>query len=137
MFLYFQRYKISKSYFIHYWRICFVKINSGSLRKTLCNQSALYLTTSLFSFLFWTKTHLNPTEKVLRGVGITSVNTFYFLSELNSASIVSFYLLHFECFLHSGIVLGSGLFRKFSAMIVEKHMSAIVVLRSYTFSELV
>jgi hypothetical protein len=37
-------------------------------------------------------THLNPTEKILGGVGITSVNTFLFLSELSSTLIASFHL---------------------------------------------
>jgi hypothetical protein len=83
------------------------------------------------------KTHLNPTGKVLGGVGITLVNTFLFLSELSSASIAPFHLFQFERFLHSIIVLGSGSFWKFLVMIVEKHRSTIVVLQSYTFSELV
>jgi hypothetical protein len=74
------------------------------------------------------KTHLNPTEKVLRGVGITSVNTVLFLSELSAASIASFHLFQSERFLHYVMVLGSGSLRKFSAMTVEKHMFAIVVL---------
>jgi hypothetical protein len=53
---------------------------------------ALYLTISLFLFLFQMNTHLNPKGKILGRVGITSVNTFLFLSELSSASIASFYL---------------------------------------------
>jgi hypothetical protein len=83
------------------------------------------------------KIHLNPTGKVLGGVDITSVNIFLFLKELSSTSTASFHLFQSEHFLHSVMVLGSGSFRKFSAMIIEKHRSAIVVLRSYTFSELV
>jgi hypothetical protein len=98
---------------------------------------ALYLTTSLFSFLFGMNTHLNSTGKILGGVGITSVNTFLFLSELSSASIASFHLFQSERLLHSVMVLGSGPARKFSTMIVEKHGLTIVVLRSYTFLELV
>jgi hypothetical protein len=81
--------------------------------------------------------HLNLTGKVLRGVCIMSVNTFLFLSEFSSISIASFHLFQSERFLHSVMVLGSGSFKKFSTMIVEKHMFAIVVLRSYTFPELV
>jgi hypothetical protein len=44
---------------------------------------ALYLTTSLFSFRLWTKTHLYPTGKILGGVGIADVNTFLLVSESN------------------------------------------------------
>jgi hypothetical protein len=40
---------------------------------------ALHLTTSLFSFCFWIKTHLNPTGWILGGVGITLLNTSLFL----------------------------------------------------------
>jgi hypothetical protein len=97
----------------------------------------LYLTTSLFSFLYQMNTYLNPTGKVLRGVGITSVNTFLFLSKLSSASIASFHLFQFERPLHSTMVLGSRSIRKFSAMMVEKHRLSIVVLRSYTSLKLV
>jgi hypothetical protein len=68
---------------------------------------ALYLTTSLFLFLFQTKTYLNPTRMVLGGVGITSVNTFLLLSELSSAIIVFFHLFQSDHFLHSAMVLGS------------------------------
>jgi hypothetical protein len=113
-----------------------LKSTLGLYVKPCVTRLALYLTTSLFLFLFRTKTHLNPTGKVMRGVGITSVNTFLFLSELSSVSIVSFHLFQSERFLHSAMVLGSASFRKFSVMIVEKHRSAIVVLRSYTFLEL-
>jgi hypothetical protein len=74
---------------------------------------ALYLTTSLFSFLFRMNTHLNPIGKILGGVGITSVNTFPFLSKLSSVSIASFHLFQSERLLHSAMVLGSGLARKF------------------------
>jgi hypothetical protein len=42
---------------------------------------ALYLTTSLFPFLFRTKTHLYPTGKILGGVDITDVNTSLLVSE--------------------------------------------------------
>jgi hypothetical protein len=45
-------------------------------------------------------THLNPTGKILGGVGITIVNTFLLLSELNSASIASFHLFQSEYCLH-------------------------------------
>jgi hypothetical protein len=81
--------------------------------------------------------YLNPTGKILGGVGITSVNTFLFLSELSSTSIASFHLFQSECPLHSAMVLGSGSARKFSAMVVEKHGLIIVVLQSYTSPELV
>jgi hypothetical protein len=83
--------------------------STPSLYVKSCTTSlALYLTTSLFSFLFRMKTHLNPISlfsflfqmkthlnpigNVLQGVGITSVNTFPFLIELSSSSIVSFHL---------------------------------------------
>jgi hypothetical protein len=114
-----------------------LKLTSGLCVKPYATNLALYLTTSLFSFLFQMKTHLNPTAKVQGGVGITSVNTFLFLSELSSASIAYFHLFQSERFLHSVMVLGYGSLRKLSAMTVEKHMPAIVVLRSYTFLELV
>jgi hypothetical protein len=69
---------------------------------------ALYITTSLFSFLLWMKTYFDLTEKILRGVSITDENTSYFLSECNSASIASFHLIQSERFMHSAMVLGSG-----------------------------
>jgi hypothetical protein len=47
----------------------------------------LYLTTSLFSFYFQMKTHLNLTGWILGGVGITLLNTSIFLSESSYASI--------------------------------------------------
>jgi hypothetical protein len=114
-----------------------LKSTLGLCVKRCATSLILYLTTSLFSFLFQTKTHLNPTEKVLGGVGITSLNTFLFLSELSSASITSFHLFQSERFLHSAMVLGSGSLRKFSVMIVEKQRFTVVVLQSYTFPELV
>jgi hypothetical protein len=46
---------------------------------------ALYLTTSLFSFRFWTKTHLKPIGKTLQGVGTADVNTPLLVSEAISA----------------------------------------------------
>jgi hypothetical protein len=57
-----------------------LKLTPGLCVKPCATNLTLYLTTSLFSFLFRMKTHLNPTEKVLGCVGITSVNTFLFLS---------------------------------------------------------
>src|SRR6266540_558558 len=39
---------------------------------------ALYLTTSLFSFILRMKTRFDPTGNVFRGVGITAVNTYLF-----------------------------------------------------------
>jgi hypothetical protein len=98
---------------------------------------ALYFITSLFSFLFRMNTHLNPIGKILRGVGITSVNTFLFLSELSSASIASFHLFQSERLLHSAMVLVSGSARKFSTMMVEKQGLTIVVLQSYTSPKLI
>jgi hypothetical protein len=98
---------------------------------------ALYFITSLFSFLFQMNTHLNPIGKILRGVGITSVNTFLFLSELSSASIASFHLFQSERLLHSAMVLVFGSARKFSAMMVEKQGLTIVVLQSYTSPKLI
>jgi hypothetical protein len=97
----------------------------------------LYLTTSLFLFLFQMDTHLNPTGKILGGVGITPVNTFLCLSELSSASIASFHLFQSERPLYSTMVLRSGSARKFSTMMDEKHGLTIVVLQSYTSPELV
>jgi hypothetical protein len=82
-------------------------------------------------------THLNLTRKILGDVGITSVNTFLFLSELSSASITSFYLFQSKRLLHSTMVVGSGSARKFSAMMVEKYGLTIIALRSYTSPELV
>jgi hypothetical protein len=114
-----------------------LKLTPGLCVKLCATSLALYLTTPLFLFLFRTQIHLNLTGKVLRGVCITSVNTFLFLSEFSSVSIASFHLFQSERFLHSVMVLGSGSFKKFSTMIIEKHMFAIVVLRSYTFPELV
>jgi hypothetical protein len=52
----------------------------------------LYLTTSVFSFLFQVKPHLNPTRWTLGGVGITVVNTSLFLSKEISILIGSFQL---------------------------------------------
>jgi hypothetical protein len=82
-------------------------------------------------------THLNPTGKILRGICVTLVNTFLFLSELSSISIVSFHVFQSECPLHSVMVLESGPARKFSVMMVEKYVLTIVVLWSYTSPELV
>jgi hypothetical protein len=77
----------------------------------------LYLTTSLFSFHFWMKTHLNLTGWILGGVGITLLNTSIFLSESSSASIAFFYLIQFEHCLHSIMVLGSGSLRSSTTMV--------------------
>jgi hypothetical protein len=65
------------------------------------------------------------------------VNTFLFLSELSSTSIAFFHLFQSERLLHSTIVFGSGLAKTFSAMMVKKLELTIIVLRSYTSSELV
>jgi hypothetical protein len=46
---------------------------------------ALYLTTSLFSFNFLTKTYLKPIEKTLEGVGIADVNIPLLVSNAISA----------------------------------------------------
>jgi hypothetical protein len=62
-----------------------LKSTPGLCVKPYAISLALFLTTSLFVFLFRTKTHLNPTGKVSGDVGITSMNTFLFLSELSSA----------------------------------------------------
>jgi hypothetical protein len=61
-------------------------------------------------------TYLNPTGKILGDVGITSVNTFLFLSELSSASIASIHLFQSKRLLHAATFLGSGLARIFLAM---------------------
>jgi hypothetical protein len=97
---------------------------------------AMYLTTSLFSFRFQMKTHLNPTGWILGGVDITLLNTSLFLSESSSASITSFYLIQSECYLHSTVVFGSGSLRR-SATMVEKHELTTIVLRSINSSELI
>jgi hypothetical protein len=55
-----------------------LKSTPGLCVKSCVTSHALYLTTSLFSFLFQMKSHLNPTGKVLGGVCITSVNIFLF-----------------------------------------------------------
>jgi hypothetical protein len=60
----------------------------------------------------------NPTGKILGGVGITSVNTFLFLSTLSLPSIASFHLFQSEHFLHSAMVLRSGSARTLSAIMV-------------------
>ena len=96
---------------------------------------ALYLTTSLFSFRFQTKTHLNPTGKTLGGVGIADVNTFLLVSEAISAWIASFHWVQSERFLQSTMILGSGSFRKISAIVAEKYMLTTVVLQSYDSPE--
>ena len=67
-----------------------VKSMPGFCVKPCAMSLALYLTTSLFSFRFWRKTHLNPTGKTLGGVGIASVNTFLLLSEAISACVLPF-----------------------------------------------
>jgi hypothetical protein len=54
-----------------------LKLTSGLYVKPYATSLALYFTTSLFLFLFRTKSHLNPTRNVLGGVGITSVNNFF------------------------------------------------------------
>jgi hypothetical protein len=137
MLLYCQRYKISKNYSIHYWRICFIKINSGSMRKTMCNQSRFISYYLIIFIYFLNENPLEPNTKDSRRYRYHVSEHFFFLSELSSASIASFYLLQSEHFLHSAMVLWSESFRKFWAMIVEKHRSVIVVLWSYTFLELV
>jgi hypothetical protein len=114
-----------------------LKSMTGLYMNPCSTNLALYFITSLFSFLFRMNTHLNPIGKILRGVGITSVNTFLFLSELNSASIASFHLFQSKHLLHSAMVLVSGSARKFSAMMVEKQGLTIVVLQSYTSLKLI
>jgi hypothetical protein len=96
----------------------------------------LYLTTSLFSFSFRMKTHLNPTEWILGGVGITLLNTSIFLSESSSASISSFHLIQSERCLHSTMVLESGSLRR-SATIVDKYELTTIVVQSNNSLELV
>jgi hypothetical protein len=63
----------------------------------------------------------------MRDVGITLVNTFLFLNKLSSASIASFNLFQFECFLLSTMVFGSESVRILSKLIVEKHELTIKV----------
>jgi hypothetical protein len=114
-----------------------MKSMSGLCIHPCVTNIVLYLTTSLFSFLFRMNTHFNLTGKILGGVDITSVNTFLFLSELSSVSIASFHLFQFERLLHSAMVLGSALIRTFSVMMVKKHGLTIIVLRSCTSPELI
>jgi hypothetical protein len=97
---------------------------------------ALYLTTSLFSFRFQMKTHLNPIGWILGGVGITFLNTFLFLSESRSALIVSFHLIQSERYLHSVMVLESGSLRRPTTM-VEKHKLTTIVVKSNNSPKLV
>jgi hypothetical protein len=97
---------------------------------------ALYLTTSLFSFHFRMKPHLNLTGWILGGVCITLLNTSLFHSESSSTSIASFHLIQSKRCLHSAMVLGSGLFRS-SATMVEKHELKTVVEWSNNSSKLV
>jgi hypothetical protein len=137
MILYYERYQILKVIPFITGKYILLKSRSGLCVNPCATSLTLYLTTSLFSFLFRMNTHLNPTVKILGGVYITSVNTFLFLSKLSSVSIVSFHLFQSERLLHSAMALGSGSTRKFSAMTVEKHGLIIVVPRSYTSPELV
>jgi hypothetical protein len=102
--------------------------------KTGCD--TLYLTSSLFSFHFQVKTHLNPTGWILGGVGIALLNTSLFLSESSSSSIASFHLIQSERCLHSTMVLGSGSLMR-SATMVEKHELKTIVLRSNNSPELI
>jgi hypothetical protein len=74
---------------------------SGLYVNPYATSLVLYLTISLFLFYLWMHTHLNSTGEILGGVVITSVNTFLFLSELNSASIAYFHLFQTEYCLHS------------------------------------
>jgi hypothetical protein len=96
----------------------------------------LFLTTSLFSFCFRMKPHLNPTRWTLEGVYIILLNISLHFNESSSTSIACFYLIQFECCLHFDMVLGSGLLRRLAAM-VEKHELTTVVLRSNNSPKLV
>jgi hypothetical protein len=58
---------------------------SGLCVNPCATSLALYLTTSLFSFRFQTKIHLNPIGKIFGAVGIADENTFLFVSEAISA----------------------------------------------------
>jgi hypothetical protein len=107
-----------------------LKSITGFYVKPCATSLTLYCTTPLFSLFFQTNIHLNLT-------GITSVNTFLFLSELSSTSISSFHLFLSDRILHFVMVLGSRLARTFSAIMVEKHELTIIVLQSYTSPELV
>jgi hypothetical protein len=69
---------------------------------------ALYLTTSLFSFLLRMKTHFDPMGKMLRGVGIIDENTSRFFSDRNSILIASIHLIQPECLMHFCMDLFSG-----------------------------
>jgi hypothetical protein len=97
---------------------------------------ALYLTTTVFSFCFQIKTHLNLTRWIRGGVGITLLNTCLFLNELSSALITSFHLIQFERSLHSNMVSRSGSLRRLATM-VEKHELPTVVLQPNNSQELV
>jgi hypothetical protein len=70
-----------------------LKSMSGLCVNPCVTSLILYLTTSLFSFYFRMKTHLNSTGWILGGVGITLPNTSLFLSESSSASIASLHLI--------------------------------------------
>src|SRR5579859_3416286 len=88
---------------------------------------ALYLTTTLFSSLFWTNTHLYPTGHTLGGVWATGPKTCLFESERNSISIASFHLTQSERFRHSTMDFGSGSISIASAILETKLMSTFVV----------
>jgi hypothetical protein len=103
-----------------------LKSMSGLCVNSCATSLVLYLTTSLFSFHFRMKTHLNPTGWILGGVGTTLLNTSLFHSESSSASIASFQLIQSECCLHSAMGFGLGSFMR-SATMVKKHELTIVV----------
>jgi hypothetical protein len=113
-----------------------LKSISGLYMNPCATSLDLYLTTSLFSFHFWMKTHLNLIGWILGSVGITLMNTSLFLSESSSASIASFHLIQSECCLHSAMVLGSGSFKRSTTM-VEKHELTTIVLRSNNSPKLI
>jgi hypothetical protein len=109
----------------------------SSLYVNPCATSlVMYLMTLLFSFHFRTKTHLNLTEWVLGGLGITLLNISLFLSESSYASIASFHLIQSESCLHSAMVLGSGSLRR-SATMVKKHELITILVRSNNSPKLI
>jgi hypothetical protein len=69
-----------------------LKSTPGLCVKPCATSLALYLITSLFSFLLRMKTHLYLTGRIPGGIGLTAENTFLLFSEAISTSIASFHL---------------------------------------------
>src|SRR3954469_5483780 len=97
---------------------------------------ALYLTTSLFSFLFRTKTHLWPTGRMWGGVRQTGPNTSLLFNDNNSAVIAFCQSFQSDLFLQSASVLGSGSRSMIEAIFLAKLTSTFAMARLYDSPEL-